>query len=86
MSRPIPRCALCGAKLSYKNRVTVRFRIHGNPEVGWHLECARKDKISPFGDDDPYEDDRLALMERIEARGPGRVIKYRKRGGKGRYC
>ena len=81
MPRPIPRCALCGGKLTYKDRVTVRFNLKGRPEIGWHIECAKKDMISPFGDDDPYEDERSELLKKIEERGEDRVIKMRRKKG-----
>lgn len=89
MSRPLPDCALCGGSLNRCGRILLRCGdLPGAPEVGWHSQCAGKDKL--FQSDTILFGGETAktILKRIWARGrkhpsQARVISSLKKGEKG---
>lgn len=70
MTRPLPRCATCGASLARANRILLKFlEVPGRPSVGWCGEHIDYGIAIGRLDDDPIP--RLLV---IAARGPGRVV------------
>jgi len=91
MSRPLPDCAYCGGSLSRCGRILLRCGdLPGAPEVGWHSQCAGKDKLFQsdtilFGGDKAK-----TILFMINDRGrkhpsQARVVSLLKKGEKGGY-
>lgn len=81
MSRPLPRCARCGATLARRGRITVTYRdLPGRPTVGWCIEHpdysqVRGESMANNNLVDPGSSRGLvAALRRIAALGEGRLV------------
>jgi len=86
MTRPLPRCAICGGLLRWPEaegrgcRITLQFQgLPGSPTVGWHEDCSKTetgedDVIAAIRPESRHGEDPTPLLRRIEARGPGRLV------------
>lgn len=69
-----PLCASCGEPLDKGNGtyLVVTYEDEpGRPSMGWHIDCAQEDEVSPYnvGSSFGHDDDRMA----IALRGEGRI-------------
>ena len=83
MARPLPMCAWCGGSLRKCAKLLVRWtHLPGHPEVGWHYlaktgDCHGDEQIGVAARSS--ERDAPQVIAAIEARGAGRVARYRRR-------
>lgn len=84
MSRPLPRCGLCGESLAYKARIILQFYgLKGIPEIGWCFECGIKDDVCQ-----PRTGSSVKMLKAVYNRDKYglRVISRHKRYEKGGAC
>lgn len=81
MSRRLPLCALCGRKLATGRVLICWDKLPGQPEVGWCWaesgECDGTDEIRRLWKTKDWTPE--GVLAEIEARGPGRVVRNKKR-------
>lgn len=85
MSRRLPLCAVCGKPLTGTcGRVVETWtKIPGQPAYGWHLEpsnCFDRDASALAFNKNRGKHtlpDRVAFLDEIEKRGPGRVVRLK---------
>lgn len=78
----LPLCAWCGESMTgaalrerRDSAITIDHRHEAHrPRYGWHGECAKADPISPLALGAKLSPT-AEITAKIEARGPGRVVR-----------